>query len=192
MGRCGPAGPPQLISRCETAFRAAKRTNEPEPCEQMVGSRCCMSPSSIADLKIVLVEDHDDARRYLDLFLGQLGAKVIAAKNAFEGLEAIKNSRPDLVLSDIKMPGMDGFELLDKIRELGLDAGGSVPVIAMSAFFSQTDRERAHHVDFRACQISSPMKSSARLWLKSSISCASRLRHDELLSLPGKWLFLAS
>jgi len=110
-----------------------------------------MSPDCLADLRIVVVEDHDDARRYLDLFLGQLGAKVMVARNAFEGLEAIKDTHPDLVLSDIKMPGMNGFELLDKIRALGSDAGGSVPVIAMSAFFSETDRKRMHHTDFRAC-----------------------------------------
>jgi CheY-like chemotaxis protein len=41
--------------------------------------------------------------------------------------------------------------LLDEIRALGPDAGGSVPVIAMSAFFSQTDRARTHYTDFRAC-----------------------------------------
>jgi CheY-like chemotaxis protein len=84
----------------------------------MVVSPCRTSPSCLAGLRIVVVEDHDDARRYLDLFLGQLGAKVMVARNAFEGLEAIKNTHPDLVLSDIKMPGMDGFELLDEIRAL--------------------------------------------------------------------------
>jgi CheY-like chemotaxis protein len=110
-----------------------------------------MSPSCLAGLTIVVVEDHDDSRRYLDLFLRQLGAKVMVASNAFEGLELIKHSLPDLVLSDLKMPGMDGFELLREIRALGPDAGGSVPVIAMSAFFSQTDRARTHHADFRAC-----------------------------------------
>ena len=68
----------------------------------------------------------------------------------FEGLEAINNTRPDLVLSDIKMPGMDGFELLDKIRAFGPDAGGSVPVIAMPPIFSQSDPMHTHHADFRA------------------------------------------
>jgi CheY-like chemotaxis protein len=64
----------------------------------------------------------------------------MVASNAFEALDLIKHSLPDFVLSDIKMPGMDGFELLDEIRALGLDAGGGVPVTAMSAFFSQIDR----------------------------------------------------
>lgn len=51
-----------------------------------------MSPSRLDEITIVVVEDHDDARRYLDLYLGQFGAKVVAASNAFEGLEAIKNT----------------------------------------------------------------------------------------------------
>jgi CheY-like chemotaxis protein len=101
-----------------------------------------MSPSCLVGFAIVVVEDYDDARRYSDLFLRQLGAKVMVASNAFEALELIKSSRPDLVLSDIKMPGMDGFELLDEIRALGPEAGGNVPVVAMSAFFSQQN-ERA-------------------------------------------------
>ena len=92
-----------------------------------------MSPNRLSNLTIVVVEDHDDARRYLGLFLDRLGANVLAAKNGFEGLEAIKNSRLNLVVSDIKMPGMDGFELLREIRALGPEAGGSVPVIAMTA-----------------------------------------------------------
>ena len=56
-----------------------------------------MSPGSLAGLAIVVVEDHDDARRYLDLFLRQLKAKVMMASNAFEGLELIKHSLPDSV-----------------------------------------------------------------------------------------------
>ena len=79
----------------------------------MVLSPCLISPTCLNDLAIVVVEDHDDARRYVELFLGQLGAKVVVASKAFEGLRAIKNTLPDLVLSDIKMPCMDGFELLE-------------------------------------------------------------------------------
>src|ERR1700749_4114928 len=82
------------------------------------------------DLTIVVVEDHDDARRYVGLFLDRLGANVLLARNASEGLEAIKNNLTHFVLSDINMPGMNGFELLHEIRALG--SGGNVPVIAMT------------------------------------------------------------
>ena len=109
-----------------------------------------MSPDCLADLKIVLVEDHDDARRYLELFLSDLGAKVVVARNGHEGPKAVKDSSPDLVLSDIKMPGMDGFELLREIRALGPNAGGSVPVIAMTALVTHVDRARILDAGFNA------------------------------------------
>jgi CheY-like chemotaxis protein len=51
-----------------------------------------MSPDRLSDLTIVVVEDHDDARRYLGLFLNQIGANVVLARNGFEGLEATKNT----------------------------------------------------------------------------------------------------
>jgi CheY-like chemotaxis protein len=85
----------------------------------LVTSPCLMSSSSLNDLAIVVVEDHDDARGYLDLFLGQLGAKIVVASKAFEGLRAIKNTLPNLVLSAIQKTGMDGYELLENIRALG-------------------------------------------------------------------------
>jgi CheY-like chemotaxis protein len=108
-------------------------------------------PNPFSDLTIVVVEDHDDARRYLGLFLDQLGANVLLARNASEGLDAIKNNLPNLVLSDINMPGMDGFELLREIRALGSDAGGSVPVISMTALVTHADRARMLNAGFQAC-----------------------------------------
>jgi CheY-like chemotaxis protein len=109
-----------------------------------------MSPNRLSNLTIVVVEDHDDARTYLSLFLGRLGANVVVARNGFEGLEAIKISPPDLVISDITMPGMDGFQLLRGIRALGPDAGGGVPVIAMTALVTPADRARILNAGFQA------------------------------------------
>jgi CheY-like chemotaxis protein len=110
-----------------------------------------MSPNRLSQLTIVVVEDHDDARRYLSLFLEHLGATVVAARSAFEGTEAVKNSRPNLVLSDISMPDRDGFDLLREIRALGPDAGGNVPVVAMTALVSHTDRARMLSAGFQTC-----------------------------------------
>ena len=110
-----------------------------------------MSPNRLSNLTIVVVEDHDDARRDLGLFLDRLGANVVVARNGFDGLEAIKNNGPNLVVSDIQMPGMGGLELLREIRALGPDAGGSVPVIAITAFGTHADRERLLHGGFKGC-----------------------------------------
>ena len=110
-----------------------------------------MSPNRLTNLTIVVVEDHDDARTYLGLFLDRLGASVVVARNGFEGIEAIKNNRPNLVVTDINMPEMDGFELLREIRALGPAAGGSVPVIAMTAFVTNADRARILNAGFQAC-----------------------------------------
>ena len=107
-----------------------------------------MSHSPLSNFTIVVVEDHDDTRRSVGIFLGQLGANVVEARNAVEGVEAVKTSHPNLVLSDIKMPERDGFEVLRKIRALGPNAGGSVPVIAMSALVTHAS---ARMLGFQAC-----------------------------------------
>ena len=73
-----------------------------------------MSPN-LNNLMIVVVEDNNDVRRHVGAFLDRSGAKVVTARNGREGLEVVKNTLPDLVLSDIKMPGMDGFGLLREI-----------------------------------------------------------------------------
>jgi CheY-like chemotaxis protein len=109
-----------------------------------------MSQNPLSNFTIVVVEDHDDMRRSLDMFLRQLGANVVVASNAVEGVEAVKTRHPNLVLCDIKMPGRDGFEVLRKIRALGRAAGGSVPVVAMSALVTHASA-RMLEAGFQAC-----------------------------------------
>jgi len=110
-----------------------------------------MSRNRFSNLTIVVVEDDDDMRGYLGAFLSRLGAKVVAARNALEGVEAVKTYRPNIVLSDIVIPGRNGFSLLSDIRSLGPDAGGNVPVIAMSALVTDADRARILNAGFQAC-----------------------------------------
>jgi CheY-like chemotaxis protein len=110
-----------------------------------------MSPDRLNKLTILVVEDHDDARRYLGLFLGHLGANVVLASDAYTALEAVKSHHPNLVISDISMPGRDGFGLLQDIRALGRDAGGNVPVVAMTTLVRPTDRDRMLEAGFHAC-----------------------------------------
>ena len=109
-----------------------------------------MSPDRLSNLTIVVVDDHHEIRRYVGAYLYHLGAHVVVAENAFEGLEAVRTYRPNLVLSDISLPGRDGFGLLLDIRALGPDTGGNVPVIAMTALVGHVDRRRVLNAGFQA------------------------------------------
>ena len=117
----------------------------------MASSRVPYIAQHFTGLTIVVVEDHDDARTSLGLFLEHLGTNVVLARNAFEGMEAVKNSRPNLVLSDISMPGRDGFALLRDIRALGRQAGDTVPVVAMTALVTRADCGCLLNAGFQAC-----------------------------------------
>ena len=108
-----------------------------------------MRPEPLVGLKIVLVDDHVPLLRQLGSFLEQSGANVVRAENGFEGLRAIKNNRPHVVVSDILMGGVDGFELLRQIRELDSNEGGSVPVIAITGLIKEADR--INEAGFQAC-----------------------------------------
>src|SRR5258708_23194188 len=83
---------------------------------------------------IVVVEDYADTLFGITQFLTRHGAKVFPSPDAFEGLQAVREHRPNIVLSDIRLPKRDGFELLRDIRALDPESGGNVPVIAMTAF----------------------------------------------------------
>jgi CheY-like chemotaxis protein len=112
-----------------------------------------MSPNRLSKLTIILVDDSPDVRRHVSAYLSHLGVKVAVADNAIEGLEAVKTYRPNLVLSDISMPGRDGFELLCDIQALepdGSDGRGRVPVIAMTALVTHLERARILNAGFKA------------------------------------------
>jgi CheY-like chemotaxis protein len=87
----------------------------------------------LANTRILIVDDKADFRLLIARFLARRGAQVFAAKNAFEGLRLVHEIRPDIVLSDINMPGRSGLQFLADIRNLGPDHG-NVPVIAMTAY----------------------------------------------------------
>jgi CheY-like chemotaxis protein len=98
----------------------------------------------LANIKIVVVEDHPDIRQAITRFLSNQGAQIFAAKNAFEGLRLVREIQPDVVLSDLKMPGRSGFELLADIQDFSRSLGRTIPVIAMTAHrYKRADTEAA-------------------------------------------------
>ena len=94
-------------------------------------------------MKILVIDDEPDARHLVERVLLQCGAAVHTADCADEGLAGIAAQRPDIVISDIGMPGKDGYEFIRELRRLGSSSGGRTPAIALTAFARSEDRTRA-------------------------------------------------
>ena len=104
--------------------------------------------SPLAGLHILLVDDSDDAREPLRLLLRSLGTHVEAVRDGRDGLEIARTSPLDLVLCDLRMPMMDGYEF---IRQLGRNSSTlAPPVIALSGLASEADRWCTSRAGFEA------------------------------------------
>ena len=102
----------------------------------------------LAGLKILVVDDEADAREIVSTALAQCGARTAAVATAREAIQLLKDFRPDVVVSDIAMPGEDGYSLVRKIRSMQSDIAG-VPVVALTAFTQPEDRRRAMRAGFK-------------------------------------------
>jgi len=96
----------------------------------------------LSGLNVLVVDDEPDIRQLLDRILSDSGANVLAAESAESALSIIRNQVPHVLISDIGMPGMDGHELLRRVRRLNIDAT-TLPAIALTAFARLKDRTEA-------------------------------------------------
>lgn len=99
-------------------------------------------PESITSLRILLAEDGLVNQKVAVNLLEQRGHKVVVANNGRQALDILDSESFDLVLMDVQMPGMDGFEATAKIREQEKKSGAHIPIIAMTAHAMKGDRER--------------------------------------------------
>lgn len=103
---------------------------------------------ALEKVKVLLVDDELDAREMVATVLELEGAEVLSAPSAAEGMSLLAAERPDVLLSDIEMPGMDGYELMRRVRALPPDEGGSVPAAALTAYAGPEHRVRALNAGF--------------------------------------------
>jgi CheY-like chemotaxis protein/two-component sensor histidine kinase len=94
----------------------------------------------IAGVKILVVDDEPDARALLQRLLEECDALVTSAASAAEAIQSIESNRPDVLISDIGMPGEDGFSLIRRVRDMPAESGGSTPAIALTAYARADDR----------------------------------------------------
>lgn len=98
----------------------------------------------------MLVDDEEDALRVLGGTLRDFGAQVHLASSSKEALEKIADIRPDVLLSDIGMPIMDGYSLIKNVRALPADLGGNTPAAALTAYARTEDKQRVVNAGYQA------------------------------------------
>ncbi|HEV2612614.1 MAG TPA: MHYT domain-containing protein [Noviherbaspirillum sp.] len=102
-----------------------------------------VQPFDLSGITALVVDDDLDALGLVDSLLSECGAEVIRAASAEEALRHLGRHRPDVIISDIGMPGEDGFGFMRKVRAFERGTGNRVPAIALSAFTRLADREQA-------------------------------------------------
>lgn len=99
-------------------------------------------PRNLVDVSVLVVDDDETTLDFLAAALSYCGAHVTTATGAAEALAILERSRPHVVLSDIAMPGQDGYWLLREIRKLPDPALGRVPVVATTAYGRVHSRDK--------------------------------------------------
>jgi PAS domain S-box-containing protein len=97
----------------------------------------------LAGIKVLVVDDEPDTRDMLCVMIEKLGAQVRVCASSAEALQVFHEWPPDVIVSDIEMPGADGYELMRQIRALPPERGGKTPAVALTAYARADDRSRA-------------------------------------------------
>ena len=103
----------------------------------------------IAGLRVLVVDDDDDSREALAALLEQHGAWVLAASSAKEAITSLDAGLPDLLVSDIGLPGSDGYELIRRVRRRSEDRGGQLPALALTAYADPDTVQKALAAGFQ-------------------------------------------
>jgi len=97
---------------------------------------------NLTGISVLLVDDEEDTLVMLDETLKQCGANVRTAVSSADGLEILRTWKPDVIISDIAMPGEDGYSFIRRVRALPAEKGGDIPAAALTAHVRVEDRLR--------------------------------------------------
>jgi CheY-like chemotaxis protein len=105
---------------------------------------------ALRGVRVLVVDDDEDTREVFRAMLTSHGAETVTAKSAAEAFLALREWRPDVLLSDIGMPDEDGYALIRKVRSLRPDEGGKTPAVALTGYASEEESARAWRAGFQA------------------------------------------
>ncbi len=118
---------------------------------------------------MLIVEDDDDARVLVERILKGRGASVKTASSAAEALDVLEKEHIDVLLSDIEMPGTDGYQFIRALRLRPSQQGGSVPAVALTAYARTEDRLRALRAGFQL-HLSKPVQPVELITVVASLA----------------------
>ena len=123
-------------------IEAGVRTTGPLP-EIREQSAPAAATQLLSGVNVLLVDDDTDTLKLMTTALTRRHANVTAVSSAREAIQAIRRRRPDVLVSDIAMPGEDGYGLIEKVRSLDSNETETIPAVAITAYAKEEDRERA-------------------------------------------------
>jgi signal transduction histidine kinase len=103
----------------------------------------------LANIRVLVVDDEADSRDFLAFVLEQAGAEVTAAASASVALQILSQSKPDILLSDIGMPEMDGYMFMRQVRSLASEQENNIPAIALTAYAGEMNQQQALAAGFQ-------------------------------------------
>ncbi|HEY2945470.1 MAG TPA: ATP-binding protein [Vicinamibacteria bacterium] len=111
-----------------------------EPGGRRASDETGTSSATLEGLTVLIVDDDPDVRELMRAVLQQRGARVVDAASTDDALSLLRTESPDVLLSDVEMPGEGGFALIQKVRALPPEEGGRVPAAALTAYVRREDR----------------------------------------------------
>ncbi|MGC4093757.1 MAG: ATP-binding protein [Polyangiaceae bacterium] len=149
-------------------LRADRVSPLPEP---VPGSRALSfdCPPEVRGLRVLVTDDEPDTRKLVSYLLEQCEARVTSVSSAREALTALESEAFDVLISDIGMPEIDGYELLQRVRQLPPERNGRIPAIALTAYARPEDRTRALKSGF-SMHLAKPIEPSELLVVVATVS----------------------
>ena len=160
-----PNGRGRLVEKSESLAAITRHWDCDPDYEAGLGSQ------ALGGLRILVVDDEPDCATLTGYLLSQWGADVkvvISASEALEVFERYEEWPPDILVSDIQMPAIDGYGLIRRVRKMDPDRGGNIPAIALTAYTRVEDRIRALVAGFQI-HIAKPFEPVELLTVVESI-----------------------
>jgi CheY-like chemotaxis protein/two-component sensor histidine kinase len=127
-------------------------------------------------VKVLVVDDDEDSRKFLVALFDQCGADVRQCDSAASTLDLLASTSVDLIVADLGMPHVDGYQLIQQVRQMG-DAHCRIPAVAVSAYARPEDRERAFAAGYNGYS-SKPLETPVLLLTIDGVLKASAARAD--------------